>query len=1120
MGDDTLRAAWAQLVSESDMEAADPDRTYKVATISPSRSAVDEAGGGSAGDSEAAPQDSLAALRLAGDATRVKPLLDLERERKQLTLRGQGGESTLNLPERDSIGVTLEEEIGRGGMGLVYRATQSSLRRPVAVKTTRRRGRAIDTEFLSESFVTAFLDHPNIVPVHDLAVSEDDTLLLSMKLVTGRSWREALDADRGADGDKSALDDDRLLWHLEILESVCDGIGFAHSRGIVHCDLKPTNVMLGEYGEVLVMDWGVAVDIRPESELTLDSLRGVHRSEVVAPRGTPVYMPPELTRAEGEKIGPWTDTYLLGGILHELLKGSPPHSGTTLAEVILKSCAGVKPTFVGRVPEQLRAICVKALATDPADRFQSAGELKEALQQFRRHRESAMIVERAGELLESCRRSVTGHAELSEKERSQVYADFSEVVAAFRQARHIAPELGSARAGEFAAHRDLADFALRNGDLALAASELSRFSDDHPDAATLRDQLGRALEDERRRERQGRLMRFALAFTVSLIVVGLSWGLSEQARVAAELERQNTEIKAQNIRADQARRLAEKRAAFAGDAISKLTDEVDANLRGVIGKAANDARLRLLRSALDFLVGERDAFETVGERTLRSVEATINIARVHRGLGDFEAARIEFRDAVHSARKALADGPDPATARELHREICRGLIGLGRIQVEIDGKTTEAEQSLEAAMGEARQCLSTPPTETERLGLLYPILMKRSLVAQKEGKHGRSRDLALRAAELVRDMAEKEQSTTGMTLARSALAGALARAGAVSQADQKLGQAETELREAEAILTALEKLRTLVRDDLLKLINVRVSLGAVYEKMTRVAKSRRYHLAAWRQAQSLSELDPENLEVREALLSAGAAYAFSLEYHEDADEALAVNRTIVSYAETFQKSGDSSARTRGRLARSWIRIGRIQHKSKKDLDASVQAFARGIVELRRLVAETPGNSSNMESLVLALNYQADAFLAKGQNDEAKRNLEEAAEGVAALLKTAPENRRLLKIRIAVTSTLASQQRESGELAKAEATIAQAIEAAQTMVGLDRTSLANRRMRAVMFYKRGLILKQRKAWADAARAFDAAAADVAELAKKVPAERRTLQVFQREAETCRQAARGP
>ncbi len=105
--------------------------------------------------------------------------------------------------------------------------------------------------------------------------------------------------------------------HLAVLESVGNAIAFAHSKGIVHRDLKPENVMVGAFGEVLVMDWGIAVDVR-------DDLCTVHRNSVSAPAGTPSYMAPEQAEGRGADLGPWTDTYLLGAILHEILTGSAP----------------------------------------------------------------------------------------------------------------------------------------------------------------------------------------------------------------------------------------------------------------------------------------------------------------------------------------------------------------------------------------------------------------------------------------------------------------------------------------------------------------------------------------------------------------------------------------------------------------------------------------------------------------------------------------------------------------------------------------------------------------------------------------------------------------------------
>ncbi len=220
---------------------------------------------------------------------------------------------------RPGVGADYEllEVIGKGGMGVVYSARQASVDRMVAVKMIRPNV-AADAErrekFLSEAVVTGDLDHPNIVPIYELGTNESNALFYSMKRVKGTPWSKAI-------GQKS-LDE-----NLEVLLKVADAVAFAHANGVVHRDLKPDNVMLGDYGEVLVMDWGLALATSTFSH-----------SEFVTDRdnmgGTPAYMAPEMVTGPFEIIGAAADIYLLGALLYECVTAHVPHFGKTAQECL------------------------------------------------------------------------------------------------------------------------------------------------------------------------------------------------------------------------------------------------------------------------------------------------------------------------------------------------------------------------------------------------------------------------------------------------------------------------------------------------------------------------------------------------------------------------------------------------------------------------------------------------------------------------------------------------------------------------------------------------------------------------------------------------------------------
>jgi len=281
--------------------------------------------------------------------------------------------------------------IGEGGMGIVRMAEQVALGRMVAIKTlkpSRRREPGAALDLLREAWVTGSLEHPNVVPVHYLGLDEAGHPLIVLKRIEGVDWSELVTDAAAVEARFGATD--LLAWNLEILLHVLNAVRFAHSRGIVHRDLKPSNVMIGEFGEVYLLDWGLAVSLRDDGSGRLPL--ATHAVELA---GTPCYMAPEMLGAErGVPLSERTDVYLAGAVLYELITGDPPHLGASAAEIIDK-VATSSPTLPSGVPAELGRICQRAMALDPADRYQSIDELRRALQHYLGHRGSARLAERA-----------------------------------------------------------------------------------------------------------------------------------------------------------------------------------------------------------------------------------------------------------------------------------------------------------------------------------------------------------------------------------------------------------------------------------------------------------------------------------------------------------------------------------------------------------------------------------------------------------------------------------------------------------------------------------------------------------------------------------------------------
>jgi serine/threonine-protein kinase len=279
--------------------------------------------------------------------------------------------------------------LGEGGMGEVLLAHDEHIGREVAVKRIRSTEPTAEelSRFVREARVQGRLEHPAVVPVHDLAVDGDGRPFFVMKRLTGTTMLELLARLRAGDEADDAAARRRLL---RAFADVCLAVEFAHSRGIVHRDLKPANVMLGDFGEVYVLDWGVARAMTEADDP--DSPSGIMRpfaadlkldtgdTLVGTVLGTPAYMAPE--QLVGDRAGPAADIYALGCILYEIAAGVALHArGRSLGEAMTQAAA--RPSrHRPEAPPELDAICERATDLDPAARYGSARALGDAVQAF------------------------------------------------------------------------------------------------------------------------------------------------------------------------------------------------------------------------------------------------------------------------------------------------------------------------------------------------------------------------------------------------------------------------------------------------------------------------------------------------------------------------------------------------------------------------------------------------------------------------------------------------------------------------------------------------------------------------------------------------------------------
>jgi len=768
----------------------------------------------------------------------------------------------------------LKKLIGQGGFGEVWEATQLSLGRTIAVKRVREdlytkqtsettSNRRLETVFEQEAKITAGLDHPNIVPIHELGRDEFGRPLLALKLVRGRPWHHLIRDDWNA-----LTVEEFLARHLARLIGVTQAIAFAHHRGIVHRDIKPSQVMVGDFGETFLMDWGVAM-VHDEtrlaaSGLSAESLPSIARSDSATnPSGTVAFMAPEQTLPTTRHIGPWTDVFLLGGTLYYLLTGTPPYDGLDPHAVFLAAHMGMVQNPTERsdareMPEELVTLCMRAMATKPEERIASAEEFLAGIEAYfsgatRRKQAETKV-----------------HEAMDRLARAQgQYREFAACEMLLQDARALYPSLIGLGALMDRVHLAYAAAALGNGDLTLAQLQADLI-EDAEDKKSVEDAIATRTKAAIRMKRQRKALFASCLILATALALGANQQALERQRAAEALAAERDEAQAAQQRAEQ------------------MMEFMLFDLRTSLGRLNQTVLLNDVAEEVAQYYRGNPNEELTTPRMLRR-------AQLHNILSEIEENRGRLDNAMRQtmAREGwleLLHRREPQN-RDISERLVENHSRRARL-LSAQGKHIEAIAEAEAALAEAKALYGPAPADNDAIRNIAVAENVLGVLLRDAGRPAEALELFHQSlTSRLKVLADKPNE---LILLREAATG-YNNVGAALRSLDRDDEALEAMKEALVLrerIAALEPENLNARRDYASSL---VNIGAVYEHLDRDADAIPYGelaVAAYRQ---LSREDPLNSDWERRL--GGGLYNLSGSYFEmartaEADETLSEALTI------------------------------------------------------------------------------------------------------------------------------------------------------------------------------------------------------------------------------------